>query len=352
MATVIKLALITSTAMQNSPTAADPHAGGIRRILARPPPLTSGGSSNPSMMASTLPAPSVFRISPTSPSPLSSPWSSSASPRTQHLRPAYQQHQHHHNHNHNHMRSHVRLHMHAAAASAEDATYNAQAEALLRSLGTDDQLIVVLVGLPGCGKSTVAAKIASAPSSSSSSSSSLSSVPAADGGQEKGEVMPRQQPRRWAVVCQDVLGSRKKVYNAARAALARQQSVIIDRCNFDASQRVHWLQLAAEHRQGGAGVWARAEGTGADAPVKGDPPLLRTLCVVLPRPDDVDFCAERAFGRGDDDGVHPPGTDWSTVCRRMKRDFTQPLPDEGFDAIYVCTDESMLSGITALLGAC
>jgi hypothetical protein len=44
------------------------------------------------------------------------------------------------------------------------------------------------------------------------------------------------------------------------------------------------------------------------------------------------------------------GTDWSLVCRRMKKDFRMPsLENENFDAIHVCTDEEDINRTISLL---
>ncbi len=75
------------------------------------------------------------------------------------------------------------------------------------------QLILVLVGLPGSGKSYFASKL------------------------------EKESSSRYVRVNQDSLGTRKKCETACRQALSRGKSVIIDRCNFDATQREHWLKF-------------------------------------------------------------------------------------------------------------
>ena len=81
------------------------------------------------------------------------------------------------------------------------------------AFGTDARLsLVVLCGIPGCGKSTLAAAL---------------------------------KAKGFVVVCQDALGSRQKCEAAASAALARGDKVCVDRCNHTHQQRELWLALAA-----------------------------------------------------------------------------------------------------------
>lgn len=92
---------------------------------------------------------------------------------------------------------------------------------------TRAQLVVLLVGVPGSGKSTFAHKLTPA------------------GG--------------WAWVNQDTLGDRQACEAAVKQALRSGKSVIVDRCNFNKQQRSTWVRLAYEHgeaarrRQGGGG---------------------------------------------------------------------------------------------------
>jgi len=74
-------------------------------------------------------------------------------------------------------------------------------------------IILVLVGLPGSGKSYFASKL------------------------------EKESFSQYVRVNQDALGTRKKCETACRQALSRGKSVIIDRCNFDATQREHWLKF-------------------------------------------------------------------------------------------------------------
>ena len=75
------------------------------------------------------------------------------------------------------------------------------------------QLILVLVGLPGSGKSYFASKL------------------------------EKESFSQYVRVNQDSLGTRKKCETACRQALKKGKSVIIDRCNFNKQQREHWLKF-------------------------------------------------------------------------------------------------------------
>jgi len=169
---------------------------------------------------------------------------------------------------------------------------NANFRDLVSHLSPAEQTMIVLVGIPGSGKSTFARRI----------------LEASRDDDEKIEGS-------WLSVCQDVLKSRQAVLAAADEHLHRGGCIIIDRCNFDKVQRKHWLDLAAKHS-------SRAD------------KAVRTLCVVMPRAADKEFCAARAYKRGND-GVHTGEEDWDKVCGIMNSNFRAPrLEEEPFEGIW------------------
>ena len=151
-------------------------------------------------------------------------------------------------------------------------------------------LLVVLVGIPGSGKSTLAHAL-------------LSGAP------------PTGRP--WCRISQDVLGSRHRCVRAAQRALESGHHVLVDRCNFDAQQRTHWLQL---ERRGMADIGS---------------PFDHRLAVFLPV--QADEAQRRVLARV----AHEGGVDaesmseekLSSIVERMQRDLRPPHVSEGFDAV-------------------
>lgn len=151
-------------------------------------------------------------------------------------------------------------------------------------------VMIVLCGIPGSGKSTFARNL-------------LNSIP-------KGE------DRKWASCNQDALGDRGAVVNAVRNVLHHHGNVVVDRCNFDYAQRRHWIELAQEYH------------------------LSAVIAVVMPNFDNVSLCAERAYKRGNSDGIHPGNPNWDGICADMMHKFVLPSPEEGFSGLYLCHNQA------------
>lgn len=150
----------------------------------------------------------------------------------------------------------------------------------------DSRLMILLCGIPGSGKSTFARKLISS--------------------------LPTEHQNSWLHLNQDALKSRNMVIDRTLLGLQEQKNIIIDRCNFDFAQRIHWIELAQQC------------------------PIYLILCVVVPNFSDVGLCSQRAFLRGNSDGVHDEETNWQMVCKRMKQEFLYPSENEGIHCIYPC----------------
>jgi predicted kinase len=158
---------------------------------------------------------------------------------------------------------------------------------LSRLIELDEQLVIILVGIPGCGKSTFTSKVL------------------------KGSRNRKKSCRRWVAFNQDVLKTRKRVESETNYHLKKSCNVIIDRCNFDRNQRATWITLAKKYNA-------------------------KAVCVVFPLHDNVRLCAKRATLRGND-GIHDADTDWFEVCQRISRQFVYPHIDEGMNLIINCS---------------
>ncbi|CAM9517294.1 unnamed protein product [Ectocarpus fasciculatus] len=152
--------------------------------------------------------------------------------------------------------------------------------------------ILVLAGIPGSGKSTLASFL---------------------------------EDMGWCVCLnQDTLGSREKCRRRAQQVLEKGGRVLIDRCNFDQSQRVTWLDLAVSislHKDACIAVWL-------DIP--------------------IDVCQGRVQSRVG----HPTlgaGLASAGIVKRVARDFRPPHRKEGFHTVLRCQGDQDLSEAVALL---
>jgi predicted kinase len=147
--------------------------------------------------------------------------------------------------------------------------------------------LLMLAGLPGCGKSTLAEKL-------------LLANP------------------NYVHINQDILGTRDKCLSAARNAIAQGKYPICDRCNFDATQRKWFVDLA--HQLGYA-----------------------VHCVVLNV--DSKTCLERCRKRQG----HPtlPPHKAGKVIGFLKRDWRLPTEKEGIDQIWIVNHDQQLQDVVA-----
>jgi len=83
-----------------------------------------------------------------------------------------------------------------------------------------EQCLVLLVGLPGSGKSTFS------------------------------RALEQAMPYKFVRINQDELKTRRECEARAKEVLSEGKSVIIDRCNFDANQRQTWYDLASNQHNG------------------------------------------------------------------------------------------------------
>ncbi|GAX73172.1 hypothetical protein CEUSTIGMA_g625.t1 [Chlamydomonas eustigma] len=137
------------------------------------------------------------------------------------------------------------------------------------------QTLVILVGIPGSGKTTFAQELS--------------------------------KRSAWDWINQDTLGNRYACEEAARVALSQGHNVIIDRCNFDESQRSVWVRLAQETCQN----------------------RVQIIAVQLLMP--LEVCIARVQRRRSHPTLRP--ADGTRVCGRMSNLLSIAYLGEGFNAV-------------------
>lgn len=113
--------------------------------------------------------------------------------------------------------------------------------------------------------------------------------------------------------------------SSVRYKLIHGKHIIIDRCNFDESQRLTWIKLAHKYQYA-------------------------CISIVLPNYDNVDVCVARAYTRGND-GIHSGSENWAGICARMANDMILPTYEEGFHWIHLSSSDSDLSELTQFITA-
>jgi len=150
------------------------------------------------------------------------------------------------------------------------------------------QVVVVLVGPPGSGKSTFADAV----------------------------VAGSTAGRSWVRICQDTIGNGKagtkiQCLKATSDALKEGKSVLIDRCNLEREQRADFVKL-------GSTLHVDVHAVALDLPAK--------------------VCISRAVSRKGHEG-NLQGGKAALVVNRMLQKKETPLLTEGFSRIMSCNDD-------------
>ena len=133
-------------------------------------------------------------------------------------------------------------------------------------------------------------------------------------------------------VSQDELGSRQACESLAGQTLKQGRSVVIDRCNFDVSQREHWIKIAQRYSsRRKQQVQARDRFAhrvgGSDSKCNGK---IRVVAVFVNTP--LEECKQRVMRRREHPTL-PPTRESVQVVERFRRLLKPPRKSEGFDVV-------------------
>jgi DNA polymerase III delta prime subunit len=149
--------------------------------------------------------------------------------------------------------------------------------------------------------------------------------------------------RGWQHYTQDAFKSRKSMESYCVDALWKGHNLIVDRCNFDAAQRKHWIDmLYSVYQPYLQHLWECQALTDSPTNNLNHIKPFHILCVLVPNYNNTQLCIKRAVQRGDSDGLHEAGTDWNLVCNAMNSQFQYPMKCEGIDNIYHCRNDTDL----------
>jgi len=120
-----------------------------------------------------------------------------------------------------------------------------------------------------------------------------------------------------------ISGSGSNTISNSKTVQTFGKHIIIDRCNFDVTQRATWIQLARKYQY-------------------------TCISIVLPNYDNMDVCIARAYSRGND-GIHSGTENWTEICSRMCTQMKLPTYEEGFRWIHVSPSEEDLEKLTQFI---
>lgn len=122
-------------------------------------------------------------------------------------------------------------------------------------------------------------------------------------------------PHGWTRVNQDELGNRRAVEYAVADALNKGQNVVVDRCNFDETQRAHFVKIA--HAKGVKDVY----------------------CVWLNHVP-LEECQKRVKTRTNHPGLNGnENKDTDAIVSKVAADLTAPSTAEGLSQVDEVTDD-------------